>query len=78
MRHLDTSLLQKRVVELQASSQVRIATISLNDLGVVVIYVWLVIYEMTSTRAGMEGKGIRVGFQSFSFGCKYNLLYYRV
>lgn len=33
LRHLDTSLLQKRVVELQASSQVSIASFSLKYLG---------------------------------------------
>lgn len=37
LRHLDTSLLQKRVVELQASSQVSIIPFSLKELGDVVV-----------------------------------------
>lgn len=36
LRHLDTSLLQKRVVDLQASSQVTIALVSFNEVGGVV------------------------------------------
>lgn len=60
LRHLDTSLLQKRVAELQASSQVSIA-----PLGGVAI-TKLSIYELRSTRAFIEDLNISVGFQSFN------------